>query len=350
MSCRLFLALCLVVWPFVGQAQDRLRVATWTVELTRKGPGVLLRDILKGDDAQILAAQSHIKALSPDILLLVGFDTDLDGHALAQFARKLDYPHLFTRSGNSGRSTGIDMDKDGRFGEPEDAQSYGEFTGQGGIAFLSRLPIDVDGIRDFSEMLWRDLPRARLPEGYFESKDLDVLRLSSHAHWDVPVLWNDAPLHLFAYAATSPVFDSDEDRNGRRNADETRFWQLYLDGALALPPPDAPFVILGDSNLDPSDGDGLRVDMVALLSDPRLQDPKPRSDFGAMIATPDHLGDPTLDTADWSDPVPGNLRVDYVLPSKALHVIDAGVAWAPADGLETPFRHGLVWVDLARIP
>jgi hypothetical protein len=348
--CRLFLALCCVVWPFVGQAQDRLRVATWTVELTRNGPGVLLRDILKGDDVQILAAQSHIKALSPDVLLLVGFDTDLDGHALAQFARDLDYPYLFTRSGNSGRSTGIDMDKDGRFGEPEDSQSYGEFTGQGGIAFLSRLPIDVDGIRDFSEMLWRDLPRARLPEGYFQPKDLDVVRLSSHAHWDIPVLWNGAPLHLFTYAATSPVFDGDEDRNGRRNADETRFWQLYLDGALALPPPAAPFVILGDSNLDPSDGDGLRVDMVALLSDPRLQDPKPRSDFGAEIANPDHLGDPALDTANWTDPVPGNLRVDYVLPSKELAVMDAGVAWPPVDGLETPFRHGLVWVDLARIP
>ena len=63
------LILCLL--PLSLAAQDRLRVATWTVELTRKGPGLLLRDILKGDDPQVLAAIQHIDALSPDVLLLL---------------------------------------------------------------------------------------------------------------------------------------------------------------------------------------------------------------------------------------------------------------------------------------
>ncbi|PTQ74935.1 endonuclease/exonuclease/phosphatase family protein [Celeribacter persicus] len=338
----------LLLSPFVAVA-DTLRVATWTVELSRKGPGLLLRDILKGDDPQVLAAQAHIRALSPDILLLTGFDTDLDGHTLAAFAQALDYPHLFTRPGNSGRPTGRDLDKDGRPGEPEDAQSFGAFTGQGGVVLLSRLPVMEEEIRDFSELLWRDLPGANLPEGYFDEKDLDVLRLSSHAHWDIPVLWQGRPLHLLAYAAIAPVFDGPEDRNGRRNSDETRFWSLYLDGALEAGSPAAPFVILGDSNLDPKDGDGDRAQMQALLADPRLIDPLPAADHGADIANPGQIGDPRLDTADWSDPVPGNLRVDYVLPSVGLRVVDAGLAWGAGQG-EIVFRHALVWVDLAAIP
>ncbi len=335
--------------PFAMSAET-LRVATWTVELMRKGPGLLLRDILDGDDPQVLAAQAHIRVLSPDILLLTGFDTDLDGHTLTAFAEALDYPYLFTRPGNSGRPTGRDLDKDGRLGEPEDAQSYGEFTGQGGMALLSRLPIVAGDIHDFSDLLWRDLPGANLPQGYFDAEDLGVLRLSSHAHWDIPVLWHDQPLHLLAYTATSPVFDGPEDRNGRRNSDETRFWSLYLDGALEASPPDGPFVVLGDSNLDPMDGDGDRAEMQHLLADPRLQDPRSRATSNAPVANPGQRGDPAMDTADWTDPLPGNLRVDYVLPSADLAIVASGIAWPEVNLKKNDFRHGLVWVDIAAIP
>ena len=42
-----------------------------------------------------------------------------------------------------------------------------------------------------------------------------------------------------------------------------------------------------------------------------------------------HQGDPEYDTADFNDnPAPGNLRADYVLPSRwGLRVRDAGVFW-----------------------
>ncbi|WP_177213228.1 endonuclease/exonuclease/phosphatase family protein [Celeribacter neptunius] len=324
-------------------------MATWHVELSRKGPGLLLQDILEGDP-QVAAAQAHLRELSPDVILLTGFDTDPDAVVLRAFAEGLDYPYLLTRLGNSGRPTGRDLDKDGHLGEPEDAQSYGEFTGQGGVALLSRLPVDMAGFRDFSEMLWHDLPGAQLPEGYFDEGDLDVLRLSSHVHWDVPLVWGEARLHLFAYAATSPVFDGEEDRNGRRNGDETRFWSLYLDGNLSVSAPEGPFVLLGDSNLDPMDGDGRRDQMQALLTDPRLQDPRPVADHGAEMANPGQRGDPALDTADWGDPVPGNLRVDYVLPSADLTVLASGIAWHTGKSEKNDFRHGLVWVDIAPIP
>lgn len=344
----------LFLWPIVGAAQDVVRIATWNTELSRKGPGVLLRDIVSGEDSEVLSAVSHILKVAPDVLVLTGIDTDFDGHAAQALATALaqsgaEYPYVFSRISNAGGSTGRDFDKDGRLGQARDAQSYGDFHGQGGLAVLSRLPVDTSGIKDFSELLWRDLPDARLPVGYFDVADLDVLRLSSTNHWDVPVLWDETTVNLLAFYATTPVFDGDEDRNGWRNADEIALWRHYLDGRLAEPAPIAPFVVIGDANLDPNDGDGHIVEMQKLLADSRLQDPKPRSSHGMRIANETHAGDAALDTADWDDPVPGNLRVDYILPSADLKVIDAGVSWSMALGDEgVLFRHGLVWVDIAR--
>ena len=64
---------------------------------------------------------------------------------------------------------------------------------------------------------------------------------------------------------TPPVFDGEEDRNGRRNHDEIRLWMDYVDpsqgdylyddrgrsGGLAEK---TSFVIAGDLNADPHDG------------------------------------------------------------------------------------------------
>ena len=68
-----------------------------------------------------------------------------------------------------------------------------------------------------------------------------------------------------------------------------------------------------------------------------------------------HLSDPAEDTADFSDSAPGNLRADYVLPSKRLRIVDSAVFW-PAEGEPHfdltgtfPFPssdHRLVWVDV----
>ncbi|MEN8831752.1 MAG: endonuclease/exonuclease/phosphatase family protein [Pacificibacter sp.] len=342
------------VAPLWAHAQDVVRVATWNVEMSRKGPGVLLHNILSGTDAQVAAAIAHIQNLHPDVLLLTGIDTDFEGHTIGAFVDALAqagtaYPHVLTQLGNAGAPTGRDLDKNGRLGAPQDAQSFGDFHGQGGLALLSRLPIDAGNIRDFSTLLWRDLPDARLPKDFYDDADLDVLRLSSNSHWDVPILWGDTPVNLLAFYATTPAFDGPEDRNGWRNADEIALWRHYLDGRLDATAPKPPFIIIGDANLDPSDGDGHSAEMQNLLADPRLQDAKPRSTQAQSIANPEHVGDAALDTADWDDPTPGNLRVDYVLPSADLKVIDTGVAWSSVMGDEGAlFRHGLVWVDLAR--
>jgi Endonuclease/Exonuclease/phosphatase family len=332
-----------------------LRIATYNVEMNRAGPGLLLRDLQKGEDPAIAAAVQVIAALGADVLLLTGFDYDLDQVALGAFADELAaagaaYSYRLSLRPNTGQGTGLDLDGDGYLGGPGDAQGYGRFSGEGGMAVLSKLPIRAGEVRDFSEFLWRDLPGALLFDG-MTAEALAVQRLSTTGHWDVPLeLPGGGVLHLLAWSATPPVFDGVEDRNGRRNHDEARFWGALLDGGLPMPAPEPPFVVIGVGNLDVSDGDGLAAGMMGLLQHPALQDVAPRGTSGRVEAG--HLGDAGLDTADFSAKGgPGGLRVDYVLPSRDMAVVAAGVMWpdagdALAGVVATASRHRPVWVDV----
>lgn len=231
------------------------------------------------------------------------------------------------------------------------------------MALLSRYPTLNDQIEVFSDFLWSDLPAADLPFPS-DGPEAQVLRLSASGHWDVPIrLPNGAVLNLLALHATPPVFDGPEDRNGRRNADQIRFWADYLNGwhpskGVSEPPSNA--VVLGTLNADPEDGDARREHLHRLLNHPALQDPENAS-LGAKEASrrqrgvnASHDTPAALDTVDWADRgqgAPGNLRVDYVLPTANLSVLNAGVHW-PLSGLEaaaaqTASRHRVVWVDLA---
>lgn len=311
---------------------DTLRVATFNSELSRKGPGLLLRDIMRGKDPQIAAVTSILVATDADILTLQGFDYDLENAALSAFsdllrAKGLSYPHLFSAPPNAGRRTLLDLDGDGIFGGPGDAQGYGRFYGQGSMAILSRYPIEHQQITDFTAFLWRDLPDALLPQtdaGPFPSmKAQTIQRLPSHGAWVVPVIHPTiGKITVLTYHASPPVFDGPEDRNGRRNHDETRFWSLYLDGAFG-PSPQSHFILTGDANLDPNRGDGIGTAMQALLSHSKLQDPLPDQPTVTFSQT-------------------GPLRVDYALPSSDWTVIDAGIM-PPNPGAS---RHSVVWVDL----
>lgn len=340
-------------------AAETLRIATYNAALSRKGPGLLLRDILK-EETQVMAAAAVIARSSPDILLLIKFDYDHGQAAATAFgdlmARDgLRYPYIYARRPNNGWPTGVDIDGDGRLGEAEDAQGYGAFSGQSGMVVFSKYPIDAGQMRDFSQMLWRDFPKSKIPlgtrPGEVTPEAAQLLRLSSVGHWLVPIDLPNGRLHLMAFHANTPVFDGPEDRNGWRNHDEIMLWRHILDGRFG-PAPDHRFVLLGTFNLDPQDGEGRRQAIHRILADRRLQDPKPNSAGGQLAGLNGQIGDPALDTADWEEPKPGNLRVDYVLPSADLKVINAGVDWpAPDDAglqlIETASVHRLVWVDVA---
>lgn len=308
----------------------------------------MLRDLRKGEDAQITAITDIIAHIDPDILVLTDFDYDLEGQALSAFASRFGdrYPYRFARLPNTGIATGLDLDQNGRLGEARDALGYGRFAGDGGMAILSAWAIDAAGVADYADLLWRDLPGATLPQAadgapFLPERVQAVQRLSHAGHWVVPIaLANGERLQLLTYAATPPVFDGEEDRNGLRNRDELRLWEAILDGAFGTPP--VSFVLAGNANLDPVAGEGRSAAMAAFLDRADLQDPLPN-----------------LPTADWDDDGPGDLRVSYVLPSADWHVVDTGVFWPEPDAADAVLLgddglaagvHRLVWVDITRQP
>ncbi len=279
-----------------------------------------------------------MQSVRADILVLGGIDYDHDQLALTALRASIGgpdrYPHAFSRTPNAGVPTGLDLDGNDRLGEARDAQGYGRFPGQGGLAVLSRWPVRL--IADHSKVLWRDVPGSLLIDARGRVGDkatgADVQRLSSTVHWELQISPPGlTPLTLMVFHATPPVFDGPEDRNGRRNADEVKFWTHRLNGSLGAPPK-PPLVILGTFNLDPEAGQGRRQLMRDVLADPRLQDPTGLSGRA---------------TAHWPDPGPGSMRVDYILPSSDLTVLGSDLLpLAPEVAAHSPI---MVTIDLPRI-
>ncbi|WP_417598073.1 endonuclease/exonuclease/phosphatase family protein [Pararhodobacter oceanensis] len=325
-------------------AQNSLRIALLHSGLGREGPGLLLRDIRRAEP-DVTAIITAIASHAPDALMLLDFDYDLNGLALLAFAAQLaeaghPMPYHIAPQPNSGVATGLDLDGDGRSGTADDAQGWAAFAGSGGMALLSRWPIEHAELRDHTGFLWRDLPDARLPTfnaTLFPAPEVfDIQRLASVAAFEVPLLIHDRRLTIMGYHAGPPAFGGAHQRNRNRNADETRFWRLRLDGMLG-PPPTAPFVLLADANLDVENGAGIHSEIAALLTHPSMQDPHPTGAHPARGVTSDTTGY-------WPEG-PGALRVDYVLPSAELRVLDAGLYWPHPQA-----KHSLVWVDIAWPP
>ncbi len=344
----------------------------------RKGPGLLLKDIMSGDDQQIISLVKIIQTVRPDILLLNEFDTDFNSLALTEFSRALaqgetgiDYPYMFAPTGNEGQPSFLDLDGDGRMYRWSDNYGFGRFPGSEGMALLSKYPIETGTIRTFAELEWMGLvdgPIPAPPKGLLDDETLAKLRLSSRSHWDVRIILpNDEGLHVLASSPTPPVFDGEKDLNGLRNEAEIGFWVAYLDGrsftddtGLDAPFAGGGFVIMGDLNNDPVDGEGRNGALRRLLSHPLVYDPQPRS-IGAgqsasrlQGANVLQMGETALDTVEWDADI-GNMRVDYVLPSASIPVIAAEVFWPDIDdpmmehigeGREGASNHRLVWVDL----
>ena len=68
------------------------------------------------------------------------------------------------------------------------------------------------------------------PHRLLLAQEQAVLRLSCKIHWDVPVQIGSETVHFLVSHPTPPAFDGPEDRNGRRNHDEIRFWADYIPG------------------------------------------------------------------------------------------------------------------------
>jgi endonuclease/exonuclease/phosphatase family metal-dependent hydrolase len=371
--------------PAAESAAPQVRLATFNAAMGLAGPGQLAAALQSGEDPRLRQLAEILQRVRPDIVLLneLDFDPAVDPAALLneRYLRHgrngqqpIRYPHHFRAPVNTGVDSGLDLDGDSATGGPGDAWGFGRFPGQYGMLVLSRYPLHADRARTFRQFRWSALPgaqRPRHPDGRpFHSDEVWArLRLSSKSHWDLAFNIEGRELHLLAFHPTPPVFDGPEDRNGRRNYDEIRFWRAYTDpagadfiiddaGAVGGIGPGAAFVIAGDFNGDPHDGDGIDGAAAQLLDAPWIDSAcTPASEGGARAAARQggvnlrQRGDPAADTADFSDDFAGNLRLDYLLPSRGLRVRGCGVFWpaAGADGaaLVNVSDHRLVWLDIA---
>jgi len=388
-------ALALTVLPGSGASAapagdpgraDPVRFATYNASLNRGAAGQLVADLSTPTNAQAGAVAEVIQRTRPDVLLINEFDYDAGHAALRLFQQNylavsrngstpISYPYAYTAPVNTGVPSGFDLNNDGTVGGPDDAYGFGFFPGQFGMAVYSRFPIDYAAIRTFQLFRWADMPGALIPPGWFSPEELAVVRLSSKSHWDVPIEIGRKTVHFLVSHPTPPVFDGPEDRNGRRNFDEIRLWADYITPARAGYlyddtgrrgglKPGSLFVIAGDQNSDPNDGDSIPGAAQQLLDNPLVNTSVTPTSAGAVEqallqggVNLTHRTPARSDTADFAEP-PGNLRVDYVLPRKSLRIAGAGVFWPTTD--DPLFRlvgvfpfptsdHKLVWVDL-RVP
>jgi len=358
------------------------RVATFNIALNRDNSGDLIDELKSGRSQQAKRLAEVIQRVRPDLLLLNELDYDEGSRSLHWFCEKylevsqngqppISFPHRFTAPVNTGVDSGLDLNGDGQTGTADDAFGYGQFPGQYGMALLSQYPIDESGVRTYRKFLWRDMTQALLPETqsgspYYSDEILQSFRLSSKSHWMVPVKFASETIYVIAAHPTPPAFDGPEQRNVRRNHDEIRLIANILSDAKSVYddqgrsgglPAGQHFVVVGDLNADPIDGSSFTGAIQQLLEHPAVQGDLAPASRGAVEAAASsgqmnnqHRGDPALDTADFDDRRVGNLRVDYVLPSTSLHVVDAQVYWPEAGSEQANLAgasdHHLVWVDL----
>ena len=362
---------------------EPVRFATYNASLNRSAAGQLVADLSTPDNPQAREVAEVIQRNRPDVLLINEFDyapaaVDLFRANYLERGQNgadpIHYPYSYIAPSNTGVPSGFDLNRDGRTGTADDAFGFGFFPGQYGMLVLSKHPIGP--ARTFQNFRWKDMPGALLPDDpatpapgdWYSPEILERFRLSSKSHWDLPISIGHKTVHFLVSHPTPPVFDGPEDRNGTRNHDEIRFWADYLhpgksryiyddEGARGGLTPGARFVVAGDQNSDEVDGDSVPGAIQQLLTAPRVNDVRPSSEGGVVAAASQgganltHKGDPRYDTGDFNDRAPGNLRADYVLPSRGLRPLGSAVFWplpgTEFDRLNDATDHKLVWVDLA---
>jgi endonuclease/exonuclease/phosphatase family metal-dependent hydrolase len=368
------------------EAGSTIRFATYNVAMNREKEGQLLEELESGESDQAEKIAAVIQMMRPDVLLINEFDYDAAGEGIKTFRemylgksqydqQPIAYEYTYFSTVNTGYDTGLDLNKDGKSGGPDDAYGFGQFPGKYAMVVLSRFPIDNEHVRTFQNFLWKDMPDNRWPQDpetekpWYNDEIKAIFRLSSKSHWDVPIKIGERTIHLLAAHPTPPAFDGPENRNGARNHDEIRMWADYVDGRADYLYDDkgvkgglaegADFVIVGDMNADPVDGDGDGEAGRLLTENARVQaDLPPRSSGGAYYAelqgqaNVKQHGDPAQDTGDFSDYRVGNLRVDYCLPSKTLKMTANGIVWPkpdePGADLVGASDHRMVWIDVEK--
>lgn len=329
-----------------------LRVATYDVDLGRDGPGLLLHELGQEPKPPLATVLAVIKAARPDLLLLCDFDHDLRGQALAAFAARLregpdgiDYAYSYDGPVNAGVDSGLDLDGDGKRLGWDDALAWGRFPGNGGMALLSRYPVDLDAARSFRRLRWEDLPGAELPtradgSPFPSAEGRRCCRYPRAATGTCRCCCRTAGACI-----CSPPIRRPRSMTGRkrpmRGATMTRSPSGRSISAARPSPTTRAGARPGRTRRSwcsaismPIRGPAGGGALGRLLADPRLQDPG---------------GGPTARFRGKKGP--RDLRLDYVLPSRDLTVTGSGVFWPEegeplAEAVAAGPAHRLVWVDL----
>lgn len=365
-----------------------LRLATFNVSIEAsnylsradiaKDPSLAIivhKQLQSSQNQQMQNIAEIVQRTRPDVLLLnefdyvedasMGIELFMDNYLQASQNGQLPivYPYFYIAPVNTGVATRHDLDNNGaRTGNAGDAYGFGHYPGQYGMALLSRYPIDQEGIRTFQRFLWKDMPNALKPinsdqSDWYGPEEWAEFRLSSKSHWDVPVRTDQGIVHIIAAHPTPPTFDGPEDRNGRRNHDEIRLIRDYIDNQTYLYDDQAKkgglsensrFVILGDLNSSPDEGDSIKDGIDSLLEHPLVNSAcAPSSKAGQAHRSGNLFA--SHHTAQWG------ARADYAVPSKqGLEVLGCGMFWPSKEEpqhalIETrnaSSDHRLVWLDV----
>jgi endonuclease/exonuclease/phosphatase family metal-dependent hydrolase len=317
----LSLGLCLSTCSQHLMAKPQLKVATFNVSMEAenylprgaRGNSQVLIDVLAhGEHPQVKNIAAIIQRVRPDILLLNEFDY-IEDPALGVEAfiknylqqpqagsEPIDYPYYYYSTVNTGQPSPYDLDNDGVIsGVGADAWGFGFYPGQYGMVLLSKYPITLDKVRTFQHFKWQDMPGHLVTtkadgSPWYSREAWQQFPLSSKAHWDIPVQVAETTIHILASHPTPPVFDGPENRNGKRNHDEIRFWTDYLtpeqsgyiyddQGNKGGLPADSRFVVLGDLNASAEgEGDALLAGITTLVQHSKVNnDLIPTSPGGA---------------------------------------------------------------------
>ncbi|UJF17024.1 endonuclease/exonuclease/phosphatase family protein [Vibrio sp. SS-MA-C1-2] len=369
---------------------------------------------------QIRNVAAIIQKNRPDVMLMGEFNNDGTGKDLTalkgfqnnylsvpQSLNSIDggdllepimYPFMESFATNTGLNSGLDLDNDGQAGGgPGDAWGFGFYHGQYAFALMSRYELDTTEIRTFQQFLWKDLPgsinptitncddeKNPIPEGmecgdnWYTDAEWEQRRLSSKNHVDVPVIIptvkGNKTVHLLLSHPTPPVFDTVSQHNKLLNRDEVQFWAEYIDGKKFIYDDhgkkgglknNASFVIMGDLNADPVDGDGYIETVAALLGHEKVNieasigqhAPQSKGAYEANVMEDGSKSYPERVTSTFG------LRVDHVIPSHDLNVVDSAVFWPSeseqgrllmnderignyGDGKDISSDHRMVWLTV----
>lgn len=314
-----------------GQPSPSVRVAQYNISLLGSVK-------LKTDNPQVAAAADVIARFDPDIIAINEIAFDLTGvdpepgtfsdgmQNGALLAEKLNavtpgapYEFHVLTFGNSGV---LWEGYDAANHDPYFAERGNGGVGQFNYAVLSRYPILEDDARVIVDVAWDSLPGhvgptmqadigVAIPPGYpIFAKGLVI----------VPIDVDGRVLHLVMNHPFPPI---NQPVNPYRHHDELLAMKLLLDGDLPGVEPlpaDARFVIAGDLNVDPDDGDALPGTIEQLFDHPLVVASQPNDGHGTFGNTPEQNTQASACPAnDGPDPsTDRQLQLDYLMPSTTI--------------------------------